>query len=110
MFVAEAKFNDLKLHNEYIRLIQLQDSDGLLQLLTNEQVEEKLLVRLKKKATIYGREIDLTGDADGGDVRLEPETICSIYKQFVIPLTKEVEVAYLLRRLDEDFKPEIEYK
>ena len=109
MFVAEAKFNDVQLHDKYVDLIKKQDSQGILDLLTNEQVEERLLVRLKKKANIYGREIDLNDDDASGDIRLKPETICSIYKQYVIPLTKEVEVAYLLRRLDVDFVPEFAF-
>ncbi|KAJ2987822.1 chorismate mutase aro7, partial [Globomyces sp. JEL0801] len=108
-FVAEAKFNDPKLHDKYVDLIRAKDRDGIMELLTNRAVEEKLLRRLKKKALIYGMEIDdqnETADGDGGSMphlRLVPSTVASIYEQFVIPLTKVVEVEYLLQRLDTDF-------
>ncbi len=76
-------------------------------LLTNKAVEQKLLRRLRRKALIYGQEIDDSGenaDGDGGNYvitpRIQTTMIANIYEQFVIPLTKEVEVDYLLQRLD----------
>ena len=110
MFVAEAKFNDPQLHHKYVELIKKQDSNGILELLTNAQVEQRLLDRLRKKARIYGREIDLNENEDNDNIRLKPDTICEIYKQYVIPLTKDVEVEYLLHRLDVDFSPDAAFK
>jgi chorismate mutase len=108
-FVAEAKFNDPKLHDQYVSLIKAQDSNGLMTLLTNEKVEQKLLRRVKKKVLIYGQEIDDQNedlDGDGGSMptlRISPQTISNLYEEFIIPMTKKVEVLYLLRRLDTDF-------
>ncbi|KAJ3256075.1 Chorismate mutase 1-like protein [Boothiomyces macroporosus] len=108
-FVAEAKFNDPKLHDKYVELIKNKDEDGIMELLTNKQVELKLLRRLKKKALIYGQEIDDQDedmDGDGGSMpgmRLNPSLIADIYEKFIIPLTKKVEVEYLLQRLDSNF-------
>ncbi|KAJ3271589.1 chorismate mutase aro7 [Terramyces sp. JEL0728] len=108
-FVAEAKFNDPKLHDQYVQLIKNRDEQGIMDLLTNKQVELKLLRRLKKKALIYGQEIDDQNedmDGDGGSMpgmRLNPTLIADIYEKFIIPLTKKVEVEYLLQRLDSDF-------
>ena len=39
-------------------MIKKKDRKGIEDLLTNKQVEEKLLQRLKRKADVYGREID----------------------------------------------------
>jgi chorismate mutase len=107
-FVAEAKFNDPKLHDEYVELIKGKDRKGILELLTNVSVEQKLLRRLKKKALMYGQEIDDSnldeyGDGAGSpqvNSRISPSLVARIYEQFVIPLTKEVEVEYLIQRLD----------
>ncbi|KAJ3289407.1 chorismate mutase aro7 [Rhizoclosmatium sp. JEL0117] len=125
-FVAEAKFQDMKLQAEYIRLIKAKDRDGIEALLTNRAVEERLLKRLRLKASIYGQEIDetITGSdmakamdesswrsqsdltlVDGDEGRkkvkkIDPDLVVRIYEQFVIPLTKEVEVEYLLGRLE----------
>jgi chorismate mutase len=79
-----------------------------MELLTNTAVEKKLLRRLRKKVLIYGQEVDDSGeneDGDGGNYvaqqpRISPTLMAAIYEQFVIPLTKKVEVEYLLQRLD----------
>ncbi|KAI8926481.1 chorismate mutase [Entophlyctis helioformis] len=131
-FVAEAKFNDPKEHDEYVRLIKAKDRDGIMALLTNKAVEDKLLRRLKRKALVYGQEIEdeepsttINGKpanghaaADNHAVALNPphlriplDVVSNMYERFVIPLTKEVEVEYLLRRLDvPDFKPLASFK
>lgn len=35
-------------------------------------------------------------------LQVRPEVVAQLYEQWVMPLTKEVEVQYLLRRLDGD--------
>jgi chorismate mutase len=73
--------------------------EGIMKLLTNVEVEQKLLKRLRKKADIYGREID---DVDVREpiMRIPVDSIANMYEKYVIPLTKAVEVEYLLCRLD----------
>lgn len=93
-FVAEAKFQAEK--DLYSSLIRARDVDGIMKHITNSAVEEKILQRLIKKAEVYG--IDPTNQK--GERRITPEYLVKIYKEFVIPLTKEVEVEYLLRRLE----------
>lgn len=93
-FVAEAKFQDDK--PLYTKLIQNKDVDGIMQHITNSAVEEKILQRLIRKAEVYGVDpID-----NNSERRITPEYLVKIYKDFVIPLTKEVEVDYLLKRLE----------
>ncbi|QLL31367.1 hypothetical protein HG536_0B02300 [Torulaspora globosa] len=95
-FVAEAKYqNDKEL---YRKLIRNKDVNGIMQNITNAAVEEKILERLTTKADVYG--VDPTNKE--GDRRITPEYLVKIYKEIVIPLTKEVEVEYLLRRLGDD--------
>ncbi|KND02300.1 chorismate mutase [Spizellomyces punctatus DAOM BR117] len=107
-FVAEAKFKDAKDHDQYVSLIKARDREGIMQLLTNHAVEEKLLRRLRRKALVYGQEIDDdAGDATSGQQtkgqgqpRIPHDVVADMYEKYVIPLTKEVEVEYLLHRLD----------
>jgi hypothetical protein len=42
--------------NKYIQLVQEYNAQGVLELLTNQQVEENVLKRAKLKAATYGRE------------------------------------------------------
>ena len=68
---------------------------------------------MKRKAATFGA--DITSEADaaaaaaagsngggggGGSQKIDPEAVARLYEQWVMPLTKEVEVQYLLARLD----------
>ncbi|KAJ2614206.1 chorismate mutase aro7 [Coemansia sp. RSA 1365] len=122
-FVAESKFQDVKTHDEYVTCIKEQNRDRLMELLTNARVEELLLKRLKAKAIIYGQDLssaslDSNGAVNSGNVplvaaladcsedrvktRVDYDLVVSFYRDYVIPLTKEVEVEYLLHRLDKE--------
>ncbi|KAJ3112968.1 chorismate mutase aro7, partial [Nowakowskiella sp. JEL0407] len=102
-FVAEAKFKDPLQHEQYVNLIKAQDADGIMLLLTNKKVEDALLKRLRVKASTYGREINETVSENSDSIRINPQLIVDLYEKFVIPLTKQVEVEYLLKRLDYPF-------
>ncbi|KAJ3273821.1 chorismate mutase aro7, partial [Blyttiomyces sp. JEL0837] len=113
-FVAESKFQDPKYHDTYVTLIQNRDSDGIMKLLTNTAVEERLLRRVRKKAMVYGQEVEEGGDEKSkqgdGYLKIPLDVVADMYEKYIIPLTKEVEVEYLMQRLDHpDFKPEIDY-
>ncbi|KAI9202240.1 chorismate mutase [Polychytrium aggregatum] len=109
-YVAEAKFNDPAQHDQYVALIKAQDRDGLMALLTNAAVEERLLRRVEKKAMIYGQEIDDSDKPSTGHLRLPLKLVSDLYEEHIIPLTKQVEVDYLLQRLNyPDFTPEVPY-
>lgn len=108
---------DPKEQDEYIRLIKLKDRDAIMELLTNKTVEEALLRRLRRKAMIYGHDITEKGEIVLDDqtqqnqpqqqqqqrqqnLKIQADVVVDLYERFVIPLTKEVEVEYLLKRLD----------
>lgn len=95
-FVAEAKFQAET--KRYTGLIKANDAAGILAALTNQTVEDKLLVRVAAKAETYGQEI---GAPTGSRTfKIEPQVVADLYRDWIIPLTKDVEVAYLLARLN----------
>jgi len=55
------------------------------------------LERLRLKAKTYGSDPSITGTTDNGKINVE--AVVKMYAQVVIPLTKVVEVEYLMQRL-----------
>src|SRR5947209_27846 len=106
-FVAEAKFRDPELQPKYIEYIKKRDVKAIEALLTNKNVEEALLKRLRHKALIYGQDISEHGEKSLNNLqttkqkKLNVDVVIELYEKWVIPLTKEVEIEYLLARLDE---------
>lgn len=96
-FVAESKFQTEK--ELYTKLIKSGDREGIGAAITNEAVEKKVLERLGLKARTYGTDPSIGAEAPG---KINVDAVVSMYKDFVIPLTKEVEVEYLMQRLDEE--------
>jgi len=132
-FVAESKYRSDP--QGYQRLIDAGDADGVMKLLTNEAVEEKVLKRARLKAATYGTEPLLTelppiecsdttnvvaaaaasavvaaleamGQDRGKQGKVDPAFIESVYRDIIIPLTKVIEVAYLFRRCGREPPPE----
>lgn len=98
-FVAEAKF--LKEKEKFTKLIKDKDIDGINREITDEKVELQVLERLRKKATSYGRDPGLPeNEQEQGPLKVNVEAVVNLYKDWIIPLTKKVEIDYLLARLD----------
>ncbi|KAF0906068.1 hypothetical protein E2562_009075 [Oryza meyeriana var. granulata] len=105
-YVAEVKFKYSP--QEYSLLIRTKDTNALMNLLTFKAVEEKVKKRVEKKARIFGQNVTLEedsagkqeGNTGGSEYKVNPEMLSNLYDQWVMPLTKDVEVEYLLRRLD----------
>ncbi|KAJ0410438.1 hypothetical protein P43SY_002770 [Pythium insidiosum] len=98
-FIAEAKFQAER--ERYTQLILANDAEGIMAALTNMVVEEKVLRRVKLKASTYGQDIQEGSQpaAPGNECKVDPQLISDLYRDFVMPLTKEVQVMYLLQRL-----------
>jgi chorismate mutase len=106
-FVAESKFQAKP--EEFTELIKKQDAEGLMSLLTYKAVEDRVVRRVTNKAATYGQDIS-DGDVpdqvaalgEGVDIeyKVAPERVGELYYKWIMPMTKDVQVEYLLRRLD----------
>jgi len=93
-FVAESKFQSEK--EKFTALIKAEDREAIGAAITNAAVEMKVLERLALKARTYGTDPSVGAAAPG---KINVDAVVAMYKDFVIPLTKEVEVEYLMQRL-----------
>lgn len=73
-----------------------------MKLLTYEKVEEMVKKRVEKKAKVFGQEVSLSENeySDSTTYKVDPSIVSCLYEEHVMPLTKHVQVEYLLRRLD----------
>jgi len=99
-FVSESKF--VADPSAFIPHIQNPNPAALEALITKPEVERKLLQRLRKKAATYAQDFAPDGEAldVNGSAKIDVDGVVDLYESFIIPLTKEVEVDYLLHRLD----------
>ncbi|KAJ5546429.1 Chorismate mutase [Penicillium frequentans] len=93
-FVAESKFQ--KDPETFVRLIKAEDRAGIDAAITDAKVEQKVLERLGLKAKTYGT--DPAFPEEKGQ-KINIDAVVAMYKECVIPLTKVVEVEYLMQRL-----------
>ncbi|KAJ5832537.1 Chorismate mutase type II [Penicillium riverlandense] len=93
-FVAESKFQ--KDPETFVRLIKAGDREGIDAAITDARVEQKVLERLGLKAKTYGTD---PAFPDENSQKIKADAVVAVYKECVIPLTKIVEVEYLMQRL-----------
>uniref|UniRef100_A0A2P2JCL6 Chorismate mutase n=2 Tax=Rhizophora mucronata TaxID=61149 RepID=A0A2P2JCL6_RHIMU len=97
-FVAEVKFRDAP--QDYEPAIRSQDRDLLMKLLTFESVEKMVKKRVEKKAMVFGQQVSFGDNGNDIKCKVDPSVVSRLYEEWVMPLTKLVEVEYLLHRLD----------
>jgi len=91
-FVAESKY---QAHPDvYQRLIGDRDTVGITNQITEAVTEAKVLERVRLKAETYGQ--DIGGDAM--QMNIDAARVVDVYARWIIPLTKRVELEYLLAR------------
>jgi chorismate mutase len=91
-FVAESKYRAEPA--PFAAAIRAGDAPRLLALVTSAAVEREVLDRVRRKAAAYG-----AGErADAAQRRIAPERVVDLYARWIIPLNKDVQVAYLLQR------------
>lgn len=95
-FVAEAKF--VSEPERFTKMIKEKDVKGIEAAITNAAVEAKILERLIEKGHAYGTDPSMKY-SQKPQSKVEPEVIAEIYKEWIIPVTKKVEIDYLLRRV-----------
>lgn len=93
-FVAESKFR--KETDRFVKLVKDEDRKGIDVAITDAAVEKKVLERLRKKATNYGNDPE---NPTATPPKINVDAVVDMYEHYVIPLTKEVEVEYLMQRL-----------
>ncbi|KAK2775062.1 chorismate mutase aro7 [Onygenales sp. PD_12] len=96
-FVAESKFRAET--ERFVKLIKAGDREGIDDAITNAAVERKVLERLRLKARTYGTDPAAPGGLDGENQKINVEAVVAMYKDSIIPMTKIVEVEYLMQRL-----------
>jgi len=85
-----------------------QDAAGIMALLTNRAVEDRVVRRVTNKAATYGQDISeelpesmaQLAPQQKDTYKVAPETVGQLYFKWIMPMTKDVQVEYLLRRLD----------
>ncbi|KAH9947584.1 chorismate mutase [Amylocystis lapponica] len=99
-FVSESKFRaDPAAFVPHIRSRNGAALDGLI---TKPEVELRLLQRLRKKANVFALNFAADGEPihDADARKIDVDNVVELYEDYIIPLTKEVEVNYLLVRLE----------
>jgi chorismate mutase len=83
-------------------------------LLTDRKVELAVVERVRLKAATFGQDINPAAQQQQAQqqqdqqqqheqvYKIEPDVLAKMYDEVVMPLTKDVQVAYLLRRLDNE--------
>ena len=94
-FVAESKFQADSA--AYSALIRVGDEGGIMSALTDLQVEQQVLERVGLKARTYCRELSDVSAA--GIYKVDPDAVVQVYRDWIMPLTKDVQLQYLLGRL-----------
>jgi chorismate mutase len=93
-FVAESKY--MVEPEKFTALVNARDISGINGFLTNDVVEDRVVHRARLKAVAFGQEA-----FSGAEVgfKVNPNVIAELYRDMVIPLTKQVQVRYLFERV-----------
>ena len=104
MFVSESKFRSAPA--DFIPHIYTRNTEALAGLITKPAVEAALLKRLAKTAAFYGQELAAGGNpkttlaqVEKDNLKIDVEEVVGLYRDYIIPLTKEVEVSELAAML-----------
>ena len=92
MFVAESKYRQST--KTYDQLIAEKDREAIRENITDKDVERQVLERLHRKASTYLHEMS----GCNSEQFFTPESLVKVYREIVIPMTKHVEIEYLIRR------------
>ncbi len=96
-FVAESKYRSQP--EIYQEPTKHRNRQELMRLITDADAEQRVLQRVERKARTYGSDLDESSDCQKKkNQKIAPEKIAEVYADWIIPLTKEVEILYLLER------------
>ena len=89
-FVSESKY--VENPGAFIPHILNPNRPALEALITKPEVERRLLQRLRKKALVYAQDFAPDGEPNGSATKIDVDGVVELYENYIIPLTKEVEV------------------
>ncbi|XP_014498638.1 chorismate mutase 2 isoform X2 [Vigna radiata var. radiata] len=89
-FFAEIRFR--RIHTIIEPYIRAKNRRELMRMATIDRIENMVVRRVEAKVMVFGREVSQEHDFKG--------RVSILYEKWLIPLTKKVEVEYLLKRLD----------
>ncbi|VDB91685.1 unnamed protein product [Peniophora sp. CBMAI 1063] len=98
-FLSESEF--VAAPASFIPHIRNLNTEALEELITKPELETRLLQSLRQKAQLYAQ-----GSASDGEVlpsekgNFDVDIVVDLYESYMLPLMKEVEVDYLLQRLE----------
>lgn len=95
-FVAESKLGEPGAQPAFAALAAAGDVRGLHAKLENVAVEDAVVRRAMLKAVTFGQ--DALSGLDAG-FKVDPRLVAAVYRNMIIPLTKQVQVTYLLAKL-----------
>lgn len=99
LFVAESKFRSEG--DKATALIRARDREGLMAFITKPEVEAKNISRVILKAKTFSQNIGKESEDGSTTYKINADYVGTVFREYIMPLTKEVEVEYLLTRLDE---------
>ncbi|MBD3422120.1 MAG: chorismate mutase [Chitinivibrionales bacterium] len=91
LYVAESKYRGDQ--DTYAQMIRRNDRCELMQHLTRKEIEERIIDRVREKVAYAQGRIN-----EDLRIKIDPESVLTYYRDYIIPLTKEGEVRYLLQR------------
>lgn len=91
-FVAESKFRESKA--TLLPAIEAKDTVAIMAAITDEAVENQVLNRVAAKARTYTRELE----TESTPPTVSSEIITDIYRSWIIPMNKDIQIEYLLQR------------
>lgn len=93
--MAEVKY--VQHPEKFKKLVEAGDRNGIWNMITDSEVEMKVLERVELKARTYGKD---PASKEESELFIDPKKVREIYEQIVIPFTKEVQILYLYERVD----------
>lgn len=104
LFVAESKF--LSENEKATALIRAKDREGLMAFITKADVEAANIQRVILKARTFSQTIAAgavgqlaPAPSQDTEYKINPDFVGQVFRDYIMPLTKDVEVEYLLARL-----------
>ena len=91
LYVAESKYASAR--PQMAPLLASGDRDGIMALITRPEVEERILRRVAQKVDYVQAPVNTAVRR-----RIEPGLVLDLYRDLIIPLTKEGEIRYLVNR------------